>query len=160
MPKSPFQSWLTIQEHRKHHTIFLVEWLSLFAMAWLFWSVMFFGAPGSIPPGLAATLVSALYATCLVYGRLLRATGCKKCSSPMPFMRRETGRRHLPEEEKCVEIEYGGEMWEQHFVHVYCQISRMDIVTYRCRNCDQMWEEKVELPGSGYKLVRRIDLKK
>ena len=74
MPKNSFQNWLTIQEHRKGHSIFLVEWLSLFAMAWLFWILMFFNAPGSVPPGLAATLIAILYASCLVYGRLLRAT--------------------------------------------------------------------------------------
>src|SRR5512143_1805412 len=102
MPKNSFQNWLTIQEHRKGHSIFLVEWLSLFAMAWLFWILMFFNAPGSVPPGLAATLIAILYASCLVYGRLLRATGCKKCPSPLPFMRQEIGRRHLRDAEDCV----------------------------------------------------------
>jgi hypothetical protein len=37
---------------------------------------------------------------------------------------------------------------------------RSDIVTFRCRKCDQMWEDKVELQGSKHKLVRRLDLKK
>ena len=158
MPKNQFQDWLTIQEHKKNHSIFLMEWLSIFTMAWFFWSLMFFGAPGSVPPGLAATLISLLYATCLVYGRLLHATGCRKCASPLPFMRQEIGRRHLRDAEKCVECEYGGEGWDQHFVHVYCKVSRSDVVTFRCIHCDQVWEEKVELPGSGYQLVRRIDL--
>lgn len=161
MPKDPYQSsWLTKQEGRRTYTIFLVEWLSIFAIAWMFWSVMFFAAPGSIPPGLAATILSGLYATCMVYGRLLRATGCKKCSSALPFMRKEIGRRHLRDQEDCVELEYGGSEWDQHFMHVYCRIIRSDIVTYRCRKCDQVWEEKVELPGSGYRLVRRMDMKK
>jgi len=161
MPKSPFDDWLTIQEHRKTPSIFLVEWLTIFAVAWLFWSVMFFWAPGStIPPGLAATLVSGLYATCLIYGRLLKATGCRKCPSPLPFLRREIGRRHLRDQEQCIELEYGGEEWDQRSVHVYCKISRTDVVTYRCRKCDQIWDEKIELPGSGYKLIRSMHVKK
>ena len=59
-----------------------------------------------------------------------------------------------------MEIEYGGEEWDQHFVHVYCRVRRGDIVTFRCRSCDKVWEEKVELPGSSYKLVKRMDLQK
>ncbi len=160
MPNKPLEDWLTLQEHRRSHSIFLVEWMSVFLIAWLFWSLMFFSAPGSVPPGLAATLISGLYATCMVYGRLMKATGCKKCSSPLPFMRKEIGRRHLRDQEQCVEIEYGGDEWDEHFVHVYCKVSRSDIITYRCRQCDQIWEEKIELPGSGYKLIRRMELKK
>ncbi len=132
----------------------------MFALAWMFWSVMFWAAPGSVPPVLAATVISALYATCMVYGRVLRATGCRKCSSPLPFVRREIARRHLPEEEDCTEVEYGGVEWDMHLVQVYCRTRRQDIVTYRCRRCNQVWEEKVDLPGSRYRLVKRMDLKK
>ena len=59
-----------------------------------------------------------------------------------------------------MEREYGGSAWDQHFVHVYCPVRRTDIVTFRCRRCDQLWEEKLELPGSGYKRIRRMDLEK
>jgi hypothetical protein len=158
MPKSPIDDWLAVQEHKRAHAIFLIEWLSLFALAWMFWSVMFFSAPGSVPPGLAATLVAGLYATCMIYGRLLRATGCKKCNSPLPFLRKEIGRRHMRDEEDCLEIQYGAEEYGQHTVQVYCRIMRNDVVSYRCRHCDQVWEEKVQLPGTGYKLVRRVDV--
>jgi hypothetical protein len=140
--------------------MFIVEWVSLFLIGWLFWSLMFFSAPGSVPPGLAATIVSVLYASGLVYGRLRQVTGCRKCASPLPLLRQEIGRRHMPDEENCVELEFGGSEWDQHFVHVYCRVLRTDFVTFRCRKCDQMWEEKIELPGSSYKLVRRLDLKK
>ena len=140
--------------------MFLVEWLALFAVAWLFWWVLFFGGRGSLQPGVAATLISGLYATCLIYGRLLRVTGCRKCGNPMPFMRREIGRRHLRDEEECFESEYGGYEWEQHFATIYSRIVRTDIVTYRCRKCDQVWEEKVELPGTSLKPTRRMDPRK
>jgi hypothetical protein len=160
MPNDLFDRWLTRLEHRRTHSIFLVEWLAIFTIAWLFWVLMFEWAPGSIPPGLAATLVSGLYATCLIYGRVLRVTGCRKCNNPMPFLRREVGRWHLPDHEECIELDYGGDEWDRHFVHVYCKVARADIVAYRCRKCDQLWEEKIELPGSGYKLVRRTEMKK
>jgi Fe-S oxidoreductase len=109
MPNDLFDKWLTRLEYRRTYSIFLVEWLSLFAIAWLFWSMMVLLAPGSIPPGLAATMVSGLYATCMIYGRLLRVTGCRKCSNPMPFMRKEIGRWHLRDHEECIEVEFGGE---------------------------------------------------
>ena len=159
MPQKPLQNWLAVQEYKNPHTIFLVEWMSIFAIAWLFWFLVFFSAPGSVPPGLAATFISGLYASCLVYGRLLQVTGCRKCPSALPFMRQEIGRRHLRDEEQCLELEYGGPEWDQHFVHVYCRVRRADIVTFRCRSCQKVWEEKVELPGSRYKRVKRLILK-
>ncbi len=158
MPKNPFQDWLRILEHRKNHLIFLVEWLAIFMLAWVFWFVIFLEAPGSVPPGLIATLVAFLYATCVVYLRMLRTTGCKKCGSPWPFLRTEVGRRHMRDEEHCVELEYGGDEFGRHMLQVFCKIIRADTVAYRCKHCGQMWEEWVELPGSGYKVVRRIDL--
>lgn len=157
MSKSPFQDWLSLLERRKNHSIFLVEWMSIFLIAWMFWSAMFIWAPGSIPPGMAGTLVAFLYATCIVYGRLMKATGCRKCASPLPFVRKEVGRRHQPDEEHCIEVQYGGEEYGQHMIQVYCKITRADIVTYRCRECDQIWDERVEVGGSGYKMIRRID---
>jgi hypothetical protein len=160
MSKSPFQSWLSIQECRRPYLIFLVEWLALFGAAWLFWWVMFFGGRGSVQPELAATLTSGLYATCLLYGRLLRVTGCRKCANPMPFMRREMARRHVRDYEECFEAEYGGDQWDQSGLQVYCRTVRTDIVTYRCRKCDQVWEEKVELPDTSFKPIRRTDSRK
>lgn len=160
MPRKSLDSWLVTLERQKNHSVFLVEWMSVFAIAWLFWSLMFFAAPGTIPPSVAATVLAGLYATGLIYGRVLRATGCKKCHSALPFMRQEVGRRHLPEQEDCIELEYGGAEWDVHFVQVYCRVLRSDIVTYHCRRCDQTWEEKVQLPRSGYRLVRRMDIRK
>lgn len=158
MSKTPFHSWLAIQERRRSSIIFLVEWLALFASAWMFWWVMFWAAPGSLSPRIAATAVSALYATALIYGRVLRATGCKRCSSPMPFLRKEIGRRQLPDQEDCIEIEYGGEDFGLTTMQTYCQIVRSEMVTCQCSHCGQMWEERVQLPGSGYQLVRRTDI--
>src|SRR5512140_1214358 len=155
MSKSPFQSWLAVQERRRSHVVFLVEWTALFVLAWLFWSVMFWAAPGSVPPKLAAVAVSALYATCMIYGRLLRATGCKKCATALPFQRKEVGRRRLPDQEDCMEIQYGAEEYGQEMVQVYCRVVKADMVTYRCRSCGQMWEERIQLPGADYQLVRR-----
>jgi hypothetical protein len=131
--------------------------MALFGVAWFFWSVIFSAAPGSVPPGLAATLISILYASCIVYGRLLRVTGCPKCRSAMPFLRKELGHRHLPDQEQCVEVQYGGEEWGEPMIQVYSRICRSDVITYQCRHCEQVWEEKVDVPGSGYRLVRRID---
>lgn len=155
MPKSPFEEWLKTLEYRRNRVVFLVEWLAMFSIAWLFWSVLFFGAPGSLRPALAAPLMAFLYATCVVYGRLMRATGCRKCASPLPLLRQEVGRRRLPDEEHCMEVQYGGEAYGQQIVDVYCKVTRADMVTYCCRRCDQSWEERVELPGSGYQFIRR-----
>ncbi len=160
MPKGPLHEWLTVQEYKRSRIFFLVEWLALFGVAWLFWSLVFTAARGAIPPGLAATLISILYATCIIYGRVLHVTGCPKCKSPLPFMRKETGRRHMPDQEQCIEVQYGGEEWGQEMIQVYSRICHTDVVTYRCRQCDQAWEEKLELPGSSYRLVRRVDPKK
>ncbi len=157
MPRSPFQEWLAVQEYKKSRIVFLVEWLSLFGVAWFFWSVIFTAAPGSVPPGLVATLISILYASCIVYGRVLRVTGCPKCKSPVPFLRKQLGRRHLPDQEECIEVQYGGEEWGQTMIQVYCRVCHSDIVTYQCRHCEQVWEEKLQMPGSGYQLVRRIE---
>ncbi|HTP01019.1 MAG TPA: hypothetical protein VMJ64_06560 [Anaerolineales bacterium] len=157
-PKSPFQIWLSVQEHTRPGLMFLAEWLAAFAIAWLFWWVMFAGGRGSMQPALAASALSGLYATCLIYGRMLRVTGCKKCASAMPFIRREIGRRHLRDHEQCIESEYGREEWGRHYVRVDCKVVSQDVVTYRCRTCDQVWEEKVELPGSGYQPVEHRDL--
>ncbi len=160
MSKSPFQSWLAVQERRRSHIIFLVEWLSIFAIAWLFWSLMFWAAPGSISPKIAAIVVSALYATIAIYGRLLRATGCRKCSSPLPFLRKEVARHRLPDQEDCIELQYGAEEYGSTTVQTYYRVVRTDMVTYQCRHCSQMWEEKVQLPGSDYQLARRRDIRK
>ncbi len=159
MSKNPFQSWLSVQERRRTHLIFLVEWLSMFAIAWFFWYILFRLAPGSIPPRTAAIAVSALYATAVIYGRLLRATGCRRCANPLPFLRVEVGRHRLPDQEDCIEVQYGAEEYGQELIQVYCQVVRADMVTYRCRSCGQMWEERVEHPGQGYQLVRRADRK-
>ena len=157
MPKSPLHEWLAVQEYKNSRSIFLAEWMALFGVAWFFWTVMFTAAPGMVAPGLAATVISMLYATCIVYGRVLRVTGCAKCHSPVPFLRKEIGRRHMPDQEQCIEVQYGGDEWGQEMIQVYCRVCRTDIVSYRCRHCDQIWEEKVVLPGSGYKLASRID---
>ena len=160
MSRNPFQSWLAVQERRRSYLMFLLEWLALFAMAWMFWSVMFWAAPGSMPPRVAAIAVSVLYATCLIYGRLLRATGCRKCSSASPFVRQEVGRRRLPDQEDCMEVQYGAEEYGQETMQVYSRVVRAEMVTYRCRDCGQLWQERVELPGPGYQLVRRVDKQK
>ena len=155
MSKHPIQSWLAIQERRKSYLMFSVEWLSLFLITWLFWSLMFWAAPGSFPPKAAAIAVSALYATSLIYGRMLHATGCSRCSNPLPFLRKEVGRRRLPDQEDCMEVQYGAEEYGQQVVQDYYRIIRADMVTYRCRHCGQNWEERVQLPGSEYLPVRR-----
>src|SRR5512140_3673915 len=159
MPKSPFQEWLSVLEYKQSRLVFLAEWMALFGVAWFFWSLMFTSLPGAVPPGLAATLIAVLYATSILYGRVLKVTGCSKCHSALPFLRNETGRRHLPDHEQCVEIQYGGEEWGQEMIQIYSRVCRTDIVTYQCRSCEKVWEEKIELAGSGYRLVRRFDPK-
>lgn len=159
MSKSPFQAWLAVLERRKSGLMFLVEWSALFALAWMFWSVMFWAAPGIMSPKVAAIAVSALYATAMIYGRVLHATGCKRCSSPLPFLRKEIGRRRLPDQEDCMEVQYGAEEYGQVMVQDYYRVVRSDMVTYRCRTCGQMWEERIELPGTQYQPVHRTTSK-
>ncbi len=157
--RSPFLYWLSIQELKRPQITFLLEWLSLFSTAWLFWWVMFFGGRGSLAPAITASAVSALYATCLIYGRMLRVTGCRKCSNPLPFMRREVARRHVDDHEECIDEEFNFE-WEQPVDRVRCRMVRTEMVMYRCRKCDQAWEEKVELPVSNFKPMQHIGSRK
>ncbi len=154
------RDWLAEQEHKKHPFVFLLEWFSIFAFGLLFWTIVFFEIHTSIGSVAAAAAVSFVYASGLVYLRLLQLTACKKCNSPLAFSQEEIGRRHIRDTEKCVEIERGGDEWYEHFIDLYSRRTRLELVKYRCRRCHAIWEEVKEFPLTDYELVRTIDLKR
>src|SRR5574337_1850362 len=102
--------WLLEQEHKKKPAVFLLEWFFTFAFAVTFWTVLFYEFETSIRSTAVATTISMLYACSFVYIRLLPLTRCKKCNSPLPLARKEIGRRHIHNEEKCLEIEHAREI--------------------------------------------------
>jgi len=108
----------------------------------------------------AAAAVASVYASGLVYLRLIKETGCKKCKSLLPLSREEIAHRHVHDEEHCLEIEHGGVEWDQHFIDLYTRIYRVEVVRFRCRRCHTTWDEVEQFPITDYKLVRTIDLKK
>jgi hypothetical protein len=79
--------WLKEQERKKTITIFLLEWLSTFAVAFLFWNFLLFELENSFRSTSAAAAISALYACGFVYLRLYPITRCNKCNSPLPLIR-------------------------------------------------------------------------
>ncbi len=151
--------WLNEQEHKKSHSIFLLEWVSTFAFAFLFWYFLFFELENSIRSTSAAATISALYACGFVYLRIYPITRCKKCNSWLPLVREEISRRRIQDQERCLEIEHGGEDYWRHFIDLYYRIYRVDIVRFRCRRCKAVWEETEQAPASNYKFVRTIEVK-
>jgi hypothetical protein len=151
--------WLAEQEHKKNPSIFLLEWFAIFAVALLFWTIVFFEIRTSMRSVAMATAVASLYASALVYLRLYKLTACRKCNSPLAFSQEEIARRHVRDAEKCVEIEHGGEEWCEHFVDLYARQYRVEIIKFRCRRCHATWEEERDSPLSDYELVRTINLK-
>jgi hypothetical protein len=105
--------WLKEQE-QKNHSVFLMEWMSTFAFALVFWTALFFKLEISLWTAAAAAATSALYACVFVYLRLFPITRCKKCSSLLPLVRDEISRRCIHDEERCLEIERGGEIGRAH----------------------------------------------
>jgi uncharacterized protein with PIN domain len=153
------RDWLKELERKKTTAIFLLEWLSTFAVAFLFWNFLFFELENSIRSTSAAATISALYACGFVYLRLYPITRCKKCNSLLPLVREEIGRRRIHDEEKVLEIEHGGEDYWRHFIDLYYRIYRVELVRFRCKRCKAVWEEVEQNPASEYKFVRTIDVK-
>jgi hypothetical protein len=151
--------WLTEQERKKNPSIFLLEWLSAFAVTFPFWTFLFFKLENSFRLIPAAAAISALYACGFVYLRIYPVTHCKKCTSLLPLVKVEIGRRHIHDEEKCKEIERGGEDYWQHFIDLYNRIYRVDIVKFRCLRCKAVWEEVEQNPVSKYRFIRTITVK-
>ena len=150
-------TWLTEQELKNNHSAFLFEWIFTFTLAFLFWSLLFFKIEDSFMSVETAAAMSILYASCLVYVRLFPMTGCKKCSSLLPLIRKEIGRRHIQDEDRCVEIEYGSEAYCRHYIDQFNRTYRVDKVRFRCRRCKRDWEEIVQYPVSNYQYLRTID---
>jgi len=156
---TPFRDWLVEQENRRGPLFFLLEWLMIFAIALAFWVTLLLEIHSSLWSVAAAAAVSSLYASGFVYIRLLRLSACRKCHTPLALSQQEIGRRYVHEMEKCLEIERGGEEWYGHFIDLYSRQYRVEIVKYRCRRCNRVWEKITEEPAADYELVRTIDIK-
>jgi hypothetical protein len=150
--------WLKEQE-QKNHSIFLLEWLATFAVSLLFWGVLFYKLEISLWSTAAAATTSALYACGFVYLRSFPITRCKKCTSLLPLVKKEISRRHIHDEEKCREIERGGEDYWGHFIDIYNRLYHIEIVRFRCRRCRKTWDEVEQSPASGYRFIRTISIK-
>ena len=150
--------WLKEQE-QKNHSIFLLEWVSTFAFALVFWTILFYEVETSFWSTAAAATASALYACGFIYPRIFPITRCKKCNSLLPLIKVEIGRRHIHDEERCTEIERGGEDYWGHFIDIYNRIYHVEIVRFRCRRCHRVWEEVEQSPASNFKFVRTISIK-
>lgn len=156
---SPFQDWLAEQETKRGPLFYLFEWLVIFTIALLFWTILIEELRRSAWNLAAAAAVSSLYASFVIYPRLFRLSACSKCHSPLAITRQEVGRRHVSDTERCVEILHGGEEWYGHFIDLYTRPYRVEIIKYRCRHCGHVWERLTEEPGGKYILVRTIDVK-
>ena len=150
--------WLKEQE-QKNHSFFLLEWISTFAFALVFWITLFFKLEISFWSIAAAATTSALYASGFIYLRAFPITRCKKCNSMLPLVREEISRRRIHDEERCLEIERGGEDYYQHFIDIYNRIYHVEIVRFRCRRCHRAWDEVEQSPASKYRFVRTITVK-
>ena len=148
--------WLREQEQKKNRSIFLLEWILAFACALLFWIVLFLKLEKTIGSIAAAALISTIYACGFVYVRLHPLTNCNKCHTLLPLVRKEIDRRHLRDEEKCVEIVRGGEEYWGHFIEIYNRVYRVEMVRFRCVKCKAVWDEVEHLPASKYKYVRTM----
>jgi hypothetical protein len=156
---TPFRDWLVEQENRRGTLFFLVEWLIIFAVALAFWVILLLEIHGSPWSVAAAAAISSLYASVCVYIRLLRLSACRKCHIPLALGQQEIGRRYVQDRERCLEIERGGEEWYGHFIDLYTRHYRIEVVKYRCRRCNRVWEKSTEEPAGNYELVRTINVK-
>jgi uncharacterized protein with PIN domain len=151
--------WLKEQEQKRNRSIFLLEWILVFACALPFWIILFLKLEKSVWSPAAAALMSTVYACGFVYARLHPLTNCEKCRSPLPLIRREIDRRHLRDEEQCLEIVRGGEEYWEHFIEIYNRIERVEMVRFRCVKCKAVWDEVQHRPASKYEYVRTIKVK-
>jgi hypothetical protein len=151
--------WLKEQERKKNPSVFVLEWMLTFAGAFLFWTSLLLRLKYSIQSITAAATISIVYACGIVYTRIYPVTSCSKCHSLLPLMRAEIGRRHIHDEERCLEITRGGEEYWGHFIEIYNRIYRVDLVKFRCVKCKAVWEEVEQLPASKYRFIRTIRVK-
>jgi RNase P subunit RPR2 len=154
---TPFRTWLVEQEQRRRPLIFLLEWLGAFALSMSFWTPLVLKIQASSWSIAAAFAMSSVYASGLVYVRLLKLATCKRCHSPLIFSQ-EMSRRFVRELERCLEIERGGQEWCGHFIDLYSRRYRIEIVKYRCRRCHTIWQRESEIPNGEYELVRTMEV--
>lgn len=155
----PFKDWLDEQEHKRPPLVFFAEWALVFALALPFWVVILLEIQGRGWSLAGSIAFASLYASGMVYVRLLKVAPCRKCGAPLSLTQETLGRRTIHQIEKCIEIERGGEEWYGHFLDIYSRRYSVEIVKYRCRWCGRVWDERVEDAAEQYKLVRTIEVK-
>ncbi|HEX8992937.1 MAG TPA: hypothetical protein VF784_14750 [Anaerolineales bacterium] len=159
MVSATFRDWLAEQEQKKGALAFLLEWLVVFGCALLFWSALILSVRPAVRSLGMAVAVSSVYASASIYIRLLKARACRKCRIPLVLSQEILGKRYVRDEERCLEIEHGGEEWYGHFIDLYSRRYRIEIFKYRCRRCHAVWDETTIVPASDYELIRTIDVK-
>lgn len=158
MPGSSLRAWIVEQEKKRDPLVFASEWIVAFALAGVIWTATLSGWMHARPPAPVVIAVSALYASAMIYPRLLNATRCMKCRSVLPLLRREIERQHLRDREECVEFEDSGDAWGRHFIQLYRRLRSVDKVRYQCRRCHAVWQAVEDTALTEFELVRTIDL--
>jgi len=72
---------------------------------------------------------------------MLRATGCRKCGSPLPFLRQERGRTAVHRKQKFLDVYTSEGKDSRHWLETYSKWVRVELVVYRCRRCGREWTE-------------------
>ena len=155
----PFKDVLAELEHKRPPLVFFAEWILVFALAFPFWTAFLQEVQGQRWSFAAAIAFASLYASGMVYVRLLKVSPCAKCAAPLALTEQVLGVRPLHQVEKCIEIKRGGKEWYGHFLDIYTRCYTVQIVRCRCRWCGRVWDERVETAAEGYKLIHTIEVK-
>ena len=153
-----FADWLTEREQKMNPLIFIFEWIFIFIVSLVIFTLVLIFKDKLAPTAIGATASSALFACVFVYVRSLRATGCIKCGSPLPFLRKELDRKYVGDREKYVEV---GRSWSQgpaSLVDIYSRTCRVERVRFHCRKCHAEWVEEQQISTSSYRFDHYIDL--
>jgi hypothetical protein len=136
-----------VENEPVHKIIFVLEWILAFFLGSIICLILFWNLGMLAHSGQTTAAISATLACGFTYFRMVRTTGCKKCNSPLPFLRVELNRESLRREERFVAMGRGGR-WTR-WVDTYAKWFRVDKVDYRCRKCGQEWSEH-QLHSEGF----------
>ncbi len=153
-----FADWLTEREQKMNPLVFIFEWIFIFIFSLVIFTIFLIFQDKLVPTAIGSTASSALFACIFVYVRSLRATGCAKCGSPLPYLREELDRKVVGEREKYAEV---GRSWSQgpaSLVDIYLKNCRVERVRFCCRKCRVEWVEEQLFSVSSYRLDHSIDL--
>lgn len=150
--------WFVERERRMKPLVFIVEWILMFILSLTMCTIFLIILNQRVSSEKVVTASSAVLACAFVYLRMFRATGCIKCGSPLPWLRKEVDRKYVGNQEKVLEV---GRSWSQgpaNVVDIYARNCRVEKVRYRCRKCRTEWVEEHQIPTSSYRFRTSINL--